>query len=379
MQKEQIIYGVYNNANKGLVTRLQDFFIDHSGVTLKEKSYFFHMLAVMVDAGVPLVQTLKSLAARSRSDRFQRILNTVAYAVEHGESLSAAMRRFTVVFNETEVGVVESGEATGRLSAMLFKLSGQLDKKHDLHLKLWGAAIYPLAVLVVLILVATGMLVWVFPNLVKLLEEGGVAKDSLPLATRFLMAAEWVVTGYWWAILAGILLLYGIFLAYVKSDSGAVSWDGAKLRMPIVGSIMRKYYVYNFVSLLGILIEAGLPVIKSLKITADALSNRVYKLKINAVIDDVTRGVKISDGLRESEYLFPGEVVEMLAVGEASASLAKISEKVAEQYQREIDNTLKKASSIFEPLMIVIVGLMTALLAMAVMSPIFDLTAAVNV
>lgn len=376
---EQVVYGVYNNANKGLGVKIMDFFIDREKVTLREKSYFFHMLAVMVDAGVPLVQTLKSLARRGKSQRFKRVLNTVAYGVEHGESLSGALRRFGEVFTETEVGVVESGEATGRLAAMLFKLSSQLDRQHDLHLKLWGAAVYPISVLIVLLLVGAGMLIWVFPNLIHLLEEGGIARSSLPLATKFLLAAQTFFTEFWWLALIIVFSVYGLFLAYARSDSGAIGWDAMKLRMPILGSLLRKYYVYNFVSLLGILIEAGLPVIRTLKIVADAMSNRVYRLKLQVVIENVTQGVKISEGLRDSDFLFPDEVVEMLAVGEASASLAKVSEKVSDQYQREIDNSLKKMSSVFEPLMIVVVGVLTALLALAVMSPIFDLTAVVNV
>lgn len=376
---EEVIYGVYNNANAKWSVKLNDFFIDHSGVDLKEKSYFFHMLAVMVDAGIPVVQSLKSLALRSQNKRFRRVLSTIGHNAENGATLSDAMNRFDDVFDQAELGIIQSGEATGRLHTMLFKLSSQLDARHDLYMKLWGAAVYPIAVFSVLILVATGMLVWIFPTLLGLLQDGGIGMEDLPLATRFLIVIQDVITNYWWAVLLFGFGLYGLFKMYVGSSYGATKWDYFKLKMPVVGTLIRKVYVLRFVSLLGILIESGLPVIKALTITKNAISNRIYRLKIDEVVDAVGVGGKISQSLMDSEYLFPPEVVQMLGVGEASASIGKVAEKVASQYQREIDNSLKRLTSVFEPIMILFVGVSVALLALAVMAPIFNLSTSVGV
>ncbi len=167
---------------------------------------------------------------------------------------------------------------------------------------------------------------------------------------------------------------YGIFNLYKNSSAGAVSWDATKLDIPILGKLIKKLNVLRFVSMLGILIDAGLPVIKTLRITGNSLTNRIYKLKAQEVINRVRVGDKISSSLRDSEVIFPPEVVEMLAVGEESANIAKVSGKIADQYQREIDNTLKKLTSVFEPVMILFVGLFVALLAMAIMAPIFNLS-----
>lgn len=376
--QEQVVYGVYNNADKGVFTKINDFLIDHAKVDLKDKSYFFHMLAVMVDSGIPVVGAVKSLASRSKNLRFRRVLNTIAYNCEHGSTLSDAMSRFEDVFDESELGIVKSGEATGKLHNMLFKLSDQLDKRHDLYLKLWGAAVYPIAVFVVLILVAGGMLIWIFPTLLSLLQEGGVEAANLPFATKLLVNLEHAVTGFWWLILLVLFLAYGLFEMYVRSDSGAVRWDYTKLGMPIIGGLLRKVYVLRFIALIGILVDSGLSIIDSLRITGNAISNKVYRLKVQEVIDSVKDGGKISDSLRDSEYLFPAEIIEMIAVGEASASVAKVCEKVGDQYQREIDNSLKKLTSIFEPAMILVVGLFVALLALAIMAPIFNLSTTIG-
>jgi type IV pilus assembly protein PilC len=298
--------------------------------------------------------------------------------MERGAKFSEAMGRFEEVFNEAEVGIVKSGEATGRLNSMLFKLSEQLDKKHDLNSKLFGAAFYHIVVLSVLLLVSVGMLVWVFPTLLGLLQEGGIGSESLPLATRILIGLQTAVVDYWWAILLVIFSIYGLFKFYVSSEYGAVRWDLVKLKLPIAGELIRKVFVLRFVSTLGILIDAGLPVIAALKIAGGSISNRLYKLKAQEVINEVREGSKISASLKDAEFLFSPEVVQMMQVGEESASLAKVSEKVADQYQREVDNALKRLSSIFEPIMILIVGLFVGLLALAIMQPIFNLSSNVG-
>jgi type II secretory pathway component PulF len=375
---EKVIYGIYDNSDKSWTVRFNDFLIDQSKVTLKDKSYFFHMLAVMVDAGIPVVQALKSLALKAQNKRFRRILDTIAYNCEGGSNLSDAMSRFDDVFDESERGIVKSGEATGHLNLMLFKLSDQIDKRHELYMKLWTAAVYPVAVFAVLILVALGMLIWVFPSLLNLLTEGGVSQSSLPFATRILISIQGAVVNFWWIILIVIFMFYGMFNMYSHSEYGAFRLDYMKLNIPIIGELMRKLYVYRFVSLLGILVDAGLPVITSLKIVGNSLSNRIYKLKLQEVITDVKGGRKISESLMDSEYLFPHEIVQMLMVGEASATMAKVSEKISDQYQREIDNALKKLTSVFEPVMILVVGILVAVLAMAIMAPIFNLSTIVN-
>ncbi|MFA6917472.1 MAG: type II secretion system F family protein [Candidatus Gracilibacteria bacterium] len=371
--KDDVIYGVSDHANRPFLKRVDDFFVDNSKISLKDKSYFFHMLAVMVDSGVPVVSAVETLAGYTDNVRLKRILNTVAYNCRSGATLADAMSRFQDVFSEAEVGIVRAGEETGRLNATLFNLSEQLDKQHELNMKLWSAAVYPIAVLVVLVLVTVGMLIWVLPNLLSLLTEGGMTNDKLPTPTRILVALQTGFVDYWWAILIVLFGGYGLFKVYTGTDYGAVKWDYMKLRIPLIGKLLRKVYVLRFVSMMGLLIQSGIPVIKVLKVTGNSISNRVYKLKAQEIIDKVKTGEKISESMSDSAFLFPYEIVEMIKVGESSAQLSEVSEKISVQYQREVDNTLRKVTSLFEPLMILVVGLFVALLAIAIMSPIFNL------
>lgn len=376
-QRRQVIYGLYDRARQPLWVRMDDFLVDHSRVPLEEKAYFFHLLAVMIDAGIPLIQALKMLAGRTKHERFRRVLNTCAYSVTQGKKFSQAMARFPDVFGEMEIGVVKSGEAAGNLDKMLFRLSEQLDKMHELQTKLITASVYPVVVLIVLVLVAAGMLVWIIPSLVDLLREGGLQDKDFPFATRFLIGLSAAFTNYWWAIAFAAVIGGLTFRLYTQSDNGRFKWDLFKLKVWIIGELRRKVLVLRFVSMLGILIESGLPVVQALKIIATSLNSELYRLKTWEVIANVQKGEKISLSLAESPFLFPETITQMLGVAEQTASIGVISEKIASHYDREIDNSLKRLTSLFEPIMIVFVGATVAILALAILTPIFQLSSLV--
>lgn len=373
-QRREVIYGVYDSSKQSLFNRIDDFFIDHSKVPLEEKAYFFHLLAVMMDAGIPLVDSLKLLANRTKNERFHRVLYTIAYTVIQGKKLSDSLSRFPDIFGEMEVGIVRSGEAAGNLDKMLFRLSDQLDKSHELQIKLITASIYPIAVLVVLLLVSAGMLVWVVPSLVNLLKEGGLEEKDFPFATRFLIGLSALFASYWWAILLGAVILFLLARVYIGSENGRYKWDLFKLKFPVIGTLYRRVLVLRFISMLGILVEAGLPVVQALTIIATSLTSELYRLKMWEVISKVQQGERISTSLADAPFLFPETVTQMLAVGEQSASIGLISEKLGAHYDREIDNALKRLMSLFEPIMIVFVGFTVALLALAILTPIFRLS-----
>jgi len=376
-KKETAIYGLYDNHNASWVTRINDFLIDHSGISLKEKSYFFHLMAVMIDAGIPMLRTLEVLSGNTDNLKFQRVINTLVYSTSGGQSLSDSMARFPEVFTETEVGVIKAGEVAGNLNKMLFQLSLQLEKSHDLQTKLITAATYPVVILITLIAIVIAMMVWVVPTLIRLLSEGGLSEDQYPLPTKILLAISNFITGYWWAAIFGFIILYAIYKVYTSTPTGKFQIDYLKLRIPIVGTLMRKVLVLRFVNLLGILLDAGLPVLKALQIIGGSIDNELYKLKTWEIIKDVQVGGKISESLEAAPFLFSETVVQMLSIGESSASIGSISQKISIYFDREISHTLKRLTALFEPIMILFVGVIVGLLALAILMPIFNLTSLV--
>ncbi|MBU2524616.1 type II secretion system F family protein [Patescibacteria group bacterium] len=370
LEKDRIVYGVTDTSARSLWQKVDDYLVDQSKVPIDEKAYFFHLLAVMLDAGLPILKSLRVLAVRTSNRRFRRVINTLIYNVENGKRLSDSMSKFPEVFDESEIGIVRSGEAVGHLDQMLFKLSDQLEKDRALSQKISGTLWYPIVVLIVLVLVASIIIIFVIPTLKTLFEASGV---ELPFFTRMFIGISDVIGKLWWLFILIFIAIYTIFSTYIHSESGRFRWDYFKLTIPIVGDIIRRTIIARFVLLLSVLVESGLPINRSLHIVANSLGNDVYKRKVMAVKEKVEQGQRISDNLKDAPYLFPDTIVNMINIGEGSASLGQISYKLATHYMREVDSSIKKLTTVFEPIVILFVALFVALLAISVLLPLFSL------
>lgn len=368
------IYGVTPTAGRNWRLRLNDFFIDRSRIPTKEKAYFFELLGTLVRAGIPLNTSLGILAKKTGNPRLQRITATLSHELEHGRSLSQGLSRFPEVFDETERGAIRSAEAVGHLENMLFKIGTGLQRRHELMSKLIGALIYPAAVCFALAIAVIGMLVLVVPRIQELFAQSSV---QLPLPTRVLLSVSVVLQTQWWLIL--IVIIFGIagFHMYTHSDQGRFSWDFQKLRLPYIGEILRKIFVLRFTETLGVLVESGLPINQALQYTAGAIGNEVYRMKTYDALGAVQEGKKLSASLSTAPFLFPETVTNMIAVGEHSATLGEISQKIGAHFEMEIMHTLRNMTTVLGPLLILGIGVTIAFFALAILSPIFSLTEAI--
>lgn len=374
-EHDEFIYGFTNRASRSFWHKINDFFIDHSRVPPKEKGYFFELLATMLKAGIPLNQALKILKTRTDNLRLQRIIATMSYELEHGKLLSQAMDRFPEVFQEAERGVVRSAEAVGTLEQILFKLAGNLDRRNDLMMRLMGALMYPAAVCVALVIGIGVMLIFVVPRIQDIFAQSSL---QLPLTTQILLKASLTMTRFWWLMLIVVIFAVILFHVYTHSEEGRFSWDFRKLRIPFIGAILRKIIVLRFVDTLGLLVESGLPINQALEYVAGTVSNEVYRVKTYEALAAVQEGKKLSSSLAAAPFLFPETITNMLAVGEHAASLGSISQKIAEHFEREIDHTLKNMTTVLGPMLILVIGVTVAFFALAVLSPIFSLSQAVQ-
>ncbi len=370
----EIVYGVYDNTRLSVWRQLNDFFIDHSRVSLKEKSYFFYLLSVMVDSGVPLIQSLRIVARRTESERLRRVLFTVAYDVEKGKAFADCLARFPDVFEDFEIGVIRSGEVSGHLDRMLARLATEVEDAYDLQSQLWSAAFYPITVFGVLLLVGFGVMTFLVPKILNFSQDLTGSGHPLPAATQALITAQHIVSGYWWLMALGVLAVYGTWNFYVKTGTGKLQWDMFVLKLPIIGMLRRKVYVLRIIRLLAILLESGLPILTTLKMVARSVPNEAYRLKLWDAMSQVQQGGKLHAAFQDSPFLFPEEITSMLAIGEQSATISQSAARAATQYEKEIKYMLKKLTTIFEPALIIIAGVFVALMALAVLMPIFDLT-----
>lgn len=370
-----VVYGVYDSSAQPLTVRMNDFLIDRQRVNIEEKSYFFHLLAVMLDAGIPIMRALKILSKKTSNERFARIINTIAYDVERGKRASQSMTKFPDVFKESEVGVMRSGEAIGNLSSLLFRLAEQTQRAHELFLKVRGALIYPITVMIALFISGGIVVTVVIPKLDQFFTQ---ANFEMPFLTLLVLKVGRFFVEFSWLVLIGLILVALILSFYASTHNGRRRVDTWLLNVPWLKEVIRKYNVAQFVQLMSLLIDAGVPIHESIEITGGALSNSLYKDFTRVLKHDVERGEKVAVSLAKAPFLFPETVVSMIAVGENTGQLGLISEKLAKHYEREVQHSLDNFTTILEPIVIVIVGLAVGVLAVALLAPIFSLSTLVS-
>ncbi len=372
---DEFIYGVTDRSHRTFAQKVNDFLIDRSSIPLKERGYFFELLATMIRAGISLVQSVKILRTKTENQRLRRVIATIAYELEHGKQFSQTLERFPDVFSESERGIIRSSEATGNLEQSLFKIAGNIERQDGLRSRLIGAMIYPIAVLIALFASIAVILGLVVPRMQTLFAENAIQQPTL---TKIFIGASVWFTHYWWVIF--ILIIFAIigFHVYTHSDEGRFSWDFHKLRIPIIGRLLRSVYVLRFVDSLGLLVESGLPINKALEYVANTIGNEVYRHKTYEALASVQMGEPLSLTLLRAPFLFPETVSNMIAIAEQSATIGEISLKVGVHYQREIDNTLKQLTTVLGPLMILVIGVAVAFFAIAILSPIFNLAQTVQ-
>jgi type II secretory pathway component PulF len=374
-KETSVVYGVYNSSAQPFMVRLNDFFIDRKKVGIEEKSYFFHLLGVMLDAGIPVTRALKVLSKKTENPRFARIINTISYDVERGKLVSQSMTKFPDVFKESEVGVIRSGESIGNLAQLLFKLAQQTQRSHSLLMKVRGALIYPCTVLIALLISGAIVVRVVIPQIDLFFKQ---ANFEMPFMTELVLNVGRFMVNFSWLLVA--LAVFASLLAsfYVSTDSGRKRWDTFLLSAPWVNDVIRKVSVARFVQILSLLVEAGVPIHEAIQIASGAMNNRLYREFLIQLKYQVERGEKIADNLAKAPFLFPETVVAMISVGEGSGQLATISQKLASHYEDEVEHSLENFTTLLEPLVIVVVGVAVGVLALALLGPIFSLSSLVS-
>lgn len=365
------------NSLGDLTNSINDFLIDYTSISTKDKVVFFRLLAVMINAGLPIVKALKILSEQTHNPRFKIIIREIANDVEGGENFSNALSDYNDVFSEAEIGVIASGEASGQLNKILTDLANESEKSANLKSKIKSALIYPVVVLVILVLVTIVVMTSVIPKLAELFTSGGV---ELPATTQALITTSNWFTAYTlflpnWALF--IVAMIGVALAvkaWKKTPGGKLIWDSLMLKMPVFGpGLQMKIALADFARQLSTLTASGISIVRALEITAGALGNEVYRQRIRDIKEDVEQGIPIHQSIEEDHALFPSLVTSMIAVGEQTAQLGTVTKKIADFYENEVDTFVGNMSKIMEPFIIVFVGLLVGGLVAAIMQPIMQI------
>ncbi len=339
-------------------------------VTPRDVAIFSRQIATMMASGVPMMQAFEIIAGGQKNVRFKNMLVDVKQGIEGGSSLHESMGRYPVQFDELYRNLVKAGESAGVLDTVLDTVATYKERMEAMKAKIKKALFYPIMVLVVAGLVTVIMLLFVVPVFKDVFENAGA---QLPGPTQMVVAASEFMQSYWWIILLALVgSVVGLVMAKKRSPKFAHFLDRVALRMPVMGNIIRQSAIARFARTLGVTFHAGVPLVEALDSVSGATGSIVYGDAVKQIRDDVAVGHQLQLAMRQTG-LFPNMVVQMTAIGEESGALDQMLFKVAEFYEDEVNNAVDTLTTLLEPLIMVILGVVVGGMVVALYLPIFKL------
>ena len=340
-------------------------------IPLKEKMIFCRHLGVMVSSGLSISKALDILGEQEKNKSFQKVILGLGEDVKKGLSLADSMDKHPEAFNKVFTSMVRVGETGGSLEDILNILSIQLEKDHKLISKVRGALIYPAIIISVMVVIAVLMMIFVIPKITKVFEEFGA---ELPIATRILIGISNFMANNILMTFVLIFLLIGLTWLFYKSPPGKKIFHKIFIKAPVIGTLIKKLNSARFARILSSLLDSGVSLVESLKITSDTLGNYYFKTSTLKASGDVQKGKALSEILGdEPSAPFPFLVIKMLKVGEDTGKTPEILGKLADFYEEEVDQTTQNLSAIIEPALMVVIGAAVAVFAIAIIKPIYSL------
>jgi type IV pilus assembly protein PilC len=366
--------------------RMRNFRVEF-GPSRKDILSFTNQLAVMIRAGISLQDSLESIAEQNDNQKFKAIIVDLKNKIEGGQSFSQALSHYPDVFNNLYINMVAAAEISGSLSKMLQKLAEYLDQEAETRSRVKGAMVYPVMIAVFAVAVTIFLLCFVLPRFTAIFAG---KEHLLPAPTKILMASSAFLRGYWYFILPAVAGAFGGFIYFIGTEVGRPWWDKTKLTLPLIKTLCRSLYITRSLHTMGVLTSAGVPILDTISITAQISGNSLYKNMWLGVQQQVREGKKIATSLnqlggsetkkrfRRSSNLMPNNVVQMIKSGEDSGTLSDVLRDVSEFYARELQTVIKTVTSMIEPVMIVLMGILVGFIAMSIILPIFKMSSVVT-
>ena len=343
-------------------------------VSEKDVTFFTRQLATMLKAGVPLLQSFEIVARGHSNARFSRLMMEVKGRIEAGSSLADAFRHYPAQFDNLYCNLVAAGESSGMIDAILDRLATYKEKILALKSKIKSALFYPSAVVTVAIVVVWVIMIFVIPAFKDVFSSFGA---SLPAPTQLVIdISDFVVTWWWAAFLAIGGTIFGMSVLIKRSDTMRYTFDRLLLKFPVIGDILEKATIARWTRTLATMFAAGVPLVESLDAVSGAAGNAVYQSATRRIQTDVSTGTSLTNSMMSTQ-LFPNMVLQMVQIGEESGSLDAMLTKIADFYEREVDDAVSALSSLLEPIIIVFLGVVVGGLVVAMYLPIFKLGAVV--
>jgi len=357
---------------KDSLKALKEFRIEF-GPSSRDILHFTNQLAIMVRAGISIQESLESIADQQKNQKFKEIITDLKNQIEAGQSFSQALSEHSNVFSNIYINMVAAAEVSGSLSDMLQKLAEYLDSDIETRSQVKGAMIYPAIIAFMAVSVTVFLLVFVLPKFAGVFAG---KEHLLPRPTKILLGTSDFVRTKWYFIVPAIAAALGGFVYFIQTKTGGQWWDKMKLKIPVIRSLCKCLYITRSLHTMGVLSKAGVPILNIISITAQIAGNFLYKTMWLGVHDQVKQGKKIASSLAPYD-LMPPDVVQMIRSGEESGTMSDVLQDVSEFYARELRATIKKVTSMIEPISIIVMGVLVGFIAMSIMLPIFKMSSVV--
>lgn len=341
------------------------------GIGGGEKVVFTRQLATMIGAGLPVTQALSILEKQTKDERMAEIISETIHAVESGGTLSSSLARYPDVFGRVYINLIKAGEASGSLDKVLLRLADNEEKSAEFASKVKGALVYPVIVIFVMVVVFVLMMTFVVPKLVTMYKDLGT---DLPTPTKILIGISELFTQKWWLMILFFVSLYFGYRYFKSTEAGVRKLAELSFRIPVFGNLRKQTELTEFTRTLSLLVSSGIPILDSLSIVGEAIENILFRESLAAASKQVERGVNLSVPL-SADKNFPPILSQMVAVGEETGKLDEVLSKVSQFFENEAEATVKNLTVALEPIIMILLGIVVGALVVAIILPIYKLTA----
>lgn len=342
--------------------------------TAEEIAGTIRQLSILIRAGVPLVEGLTGLSEQAKSPVFAQVIEEITLDVSHGAALSESFEKHPSIFPRLAVEMARMAETGGNLAESLEKLAEHMEKGAEIVRKIKGALAYPIVVVCISIATVLVMVTFILPRFTKLFDKMGA---KVPWSTQLLINISNLSTTYWYLFIGGAVVIFYLIRKFLASPAGRRRFDAVVLKLPLVGDVVGKIVLSRVLACMSTLLGSGVPMIRTLEIAGAAANNEIVKDALLKACEDVAEGNATSQSLRSAD-IFPPLVLQMVSSGEKTGELPKMLEYVCTLFDRETEAKVKSLTSIIEPIMIVVLGVIVGFIAMSVIVPIYSLVGGVK-
>ena len=338
---------------------------------LKEQILFAKRLSMLQQSGVPLLRGLRMIATQTKNKNTKYIMETLLKSVERGQYLSTSLEPFQKIFGAFFINIIQIGEMSGTLQENLAHLSEELKKRLALRRKVRGAMVYPAIIVIATFGISILLTVFLFPKILPIFES---LDFQLPWTTRVLIGLSGFIIKYWALLITAVVAVIAGFIIALRNHKFKFRYHQFLLKLPIFGNLLQQYYLANLCRTFGLLLRTDVRIVRALQITSETLVNLVYRKQLLILADYVTDGHRISAHLITEPKLFPSIMTQLVEVGESTGNLPDTFNFLAEMYENEVDDITKNLSTILEPALMIIMGLIVGFVAISIITPIYGFT-----